>query len=74
MTTKPARKASNPHLGTDFDEFLREDGLYDEAQAIAVKRVLWPFIATCWDFRRSDGFSMTPLRRSLLAVRITSCC
>ena len=40
MTTKPARKASNPHLGTDFDDFLREEGLYDEAQAIAVKRVL----------------------------------
>ena len=37
---KPARKASNPHLGTDFDDFLREEGLYDEAQGIAVKRVL----------------------------------
>ena len=32
MSTKPARKASNPHLGGDFDEFLREEGLYDEAQ------------------------------------------
>ena len=37
---KPARKASNPHLGTDFEDFLREEGLYDEAQGIAVKRVL----------------------------------
>ena len=40
MSTKPARKASNPHLGSDFDDFLREEDLYDEAQAIAVKRVL----------------------------------
>ena len=40
MSTKPARKASNPHLGSDFDDFLREEGLYDEAQAIAVKRLL----------------------------------
>jgi hypothetical protein len=29
MSTKPARKASNPHLGSDFDDFLREEGLYD---------------------------------------------
>ena len=39
MTTKLARKG-NPHIGSDFDEFLREQGIYDEAQAIAVKRVL----------------------------------
>ena len=39
MTTKPARKA-NPHIGSDFDDFLSEEGQYDEAQAIAVKRVL----------------------------------
>ena len=39
MTTKLARKG-NPHIGSDFDEFLREEGIYDESQAIAVKRVL----------------------------------
>jgi antitoxin PrlF len=38
MSTKPARKASNPHLGSDFDDFLREEGLYDEAQAMAARR------------------------------------
>jgi hypothetical protein len=40
MSTKPARKANNPHLGSDFDDFLREEGLYEEAEGIAVKRVL----------------------------------
>jgi antitoxin HicB len=39
MTTKAARKA-NSHIGSDFDEFLREEGAYDQAQAVAVKRVL----------------------------------
>ena len=39
MTTKPVRKI-NPHIGSDFDDFLTEEGLYDEAQAVAVKRVL----------------------------------
>lgn len=39
MTTKAARK-TNPHIGSDFDEFLREEGVYDQTQAVAVKRVL----------------------------------
>ena len=28
------------HIGSDFDDFLREEGLLDEVQATAVKRVL----------------------------------
>lgn len=39
MTTTTTRKA-NPHIGSDFDELLGEEGLYDETQAVAVKRVL----------------------------------
>jgi antitoxin HicB len=30
----------NVHAGSDFDEFLHGECLYDEAQAIAVKRLL----------------------------------
>ncbi|MBX9812896.1 MAG: helix-turn-helix domain-containing protein [Burkholderiales bacterium] len=30
----------NPHIGSDFDDFLKEEKIFDEAQAIAVKRVL----------------------------------
>ena len=30
----------NVHVGSDFDDFLKEEGFYDEAQAVAVKRVL----------------------------------
>lgn len=29
----------NRHVGSDFDEFLREQGLLDEAEAVAAKRV-----------------------------------
>ena len=39
MTTKATRKA-NPHIGSDFDDFLREEGVYDQTEAVAVKRVL----------------------------------
>lgn len=30
----------NPHIGESFDNFLREDGIYDEVMATAIKRTL----------------------------------
>jgi antitoxin HicB len=30
----------NPHTGSNFDEFLKEKGLYGECNMIAIKRVL----------------------------------
>ena len=31
---------SNPHIGSDFDDFLREEGLYAEVNAGAAKKLL----------------------------------
>jgi antitoxin HicB len=31
---------TNPHLGSDFEDFLADEGLLDVANALAVKRVL----------------------------------
>jgi hypothetical protein len=31
---------ANPHTGSSFDDFLREDGIYEEVQARALKRAL----------------------------------
>ena len=31
---------SNPHTGSRFDDFLKEEGTYDEVQARALKRAL----------------------------------
>jgi hypothetical protein len=40
MTTKV-----NPHIGSLFDDFLKEDGIYDEVQTVAIKRVLaWQLV------------------------------
>ena len=39
MTMKTTRKG-NPNIGSGFDAVLGEEGVYDEAQAIAVKRGL----------------------------------
>ncbi len=40
----------NPeHVGTDFDDFLEEEGLLEEAEAVATKRVLAFQIAQAMD-------------------------
>ena len=31
---------TNPHAGSSFDDFLKEDGIYEEVQARALKRAL----------------------------------
>ena len=28
------------HVGSDFDDFLIEDGIYEQVQAVAIKRVI----------------------------------
>ena len=36
---------SNPHTGSRFDDFLKQEGIYDEVQARALKRALAEQIA-----------------------------
>ena len=59
---RPIRKASNRQLGTDFDDFLREQGFYDEAQAIAVKRML--------AFELGRGMVKVQLTKTTMAKRM----
>jgi antitoxin HicB len=35
-----ARKTKNPHIGSSFDDFLKEDGIFEDVQTTAIKRVL----------------------------------
>ena len=35
-----ARKKPNPHIGSDFEDFLREEGRLEASTAQAIKRVL----------------------------------
>jgi antitoxin HicB len=37
--SKP-RKTKNPHIGSSFDAFLKEEGIYEDVQTTAIKRVL----------------------------------
>jgi len=34
-----ARRKSNPHVGSDFEDFLAEEGRLPESTALAIKRV-----------------------------------
>jgi len=34
------KKAIEEHIGSDFEDFLTEEGLLDEATAVAIKRVI----------------------------------
>ena len=31
---------NNKHIGTDFSDFLKEDGIFEETNDIAIKRVI----------------------------------
>ena len=33
-------KRANKHIGSDFDDFLKEEGILEEAQAAAMKKVI----------------------------------
>jgi antitoxin HicB len=34
------KKKKNPHLGSTFDSFLKEEGIYDEVKAATMKQII----------------------------------
>lgn len=34
------KKAKNAHIGSNFDNFLREEGILEQTEAVAIKRVI----------------------------------
>jgi hypothetical protein len=38
--TKDESKMNDAHIGSSFDDFLKEEGIYEEVTATAIKRVL----------------------------------
>ena len=53
---------NNPHTGSNFDDFLKEEGIFDEAQARALKRALAEQIA--------DGMDAAQLTKIEMAARM----
>lgn len=52
----------NPHTGSRFDDFLKEEGVYDEVQAKALKRALAEQLA--------ESMEMTNLGKAEMARRM----
>jgi len=40
MHTPKTKKTKNPHDGTTLDDFLRDEGIFEEVEAAALKRAL----------------------------------
>jgi antitoxin HicB len=53
---------TNPHTGSRFDDFLKDEGIYDEVQARALKRALAEQIA--------DGMQVAQLTKLAMAARM----
>lgn len=55
----------NPkHLGSDFDSFLEEEGLLEEAEAVATKRVLTFQIARAMEEQKISKAAMARRMRT----------
>lgn len=52
----------NSHTGSDFDDFLKEEKIFDETQAVAVKRVL--------SFQLEQSMRKSKLTKSAMAKRM----
>jgi antitoxin HicB len=55
---------SNPHTGSRFDDFLKEEGIYDEVQARALKRALAEQIA--------ESMKAASLTKSAMASKMST--
>jgi DNA-binding Xre family transcriptional regulator len=54
------------HIGSSFDDFLKEQGLYEEVTARAIKRVIARQLDT---LMRDEGLSKTELARRMKTSR-----
>ena len=56
------KSKNNPHIGSSFDDFLRQEGLYQEVEAAALKKVIAAALARQM---KRKGISMSALAASL---------
>jgi hypothetical protein len=59
-------RGSNPHIGSTFEDFLREEGTYEATTARAIKRVLARQVAKAMKDR---GLSKAAMARRMATSR-----
>jgi antitoxin HicB len=60
------KRKSHPRVGSDFEDFLKEEGRLEEATAVAIKRVL------AWEIQRAmeaAGISQAEMARRMKTSR-----
>ncbi len=56
----------NPHIGSKLDDFLAEEGLLDEADLVALKRVI---AYQMYELRKAKGLSKAQMARRMKTSR-----
>jgi predicted XRE-type DNA-binding protein len=56
------KMSENPHTGSSFDDFLKEEGIYEKCTAMALKRVL------AWQIEQE--MSRQKITKSVMASRM----
>ena len=65
-----AGKKAHPHIGSDFEDFLREEGRLEEATALALKRVLaWEIQQAMLKAKVSQAEMARRMRTSRAVIR-----
>jgi antitoxin HicB len=59
-----SRKTKNPRLGDTFDSFLKEEGIYEDVQTTAIKRVLASQLEEAMKARRLNKVEMARRMRT----------
>ena len=68
MPTSKPNKTKNPHDGSSLDDFLREEGIFDEVEAAALKRAVALKVA---DLLEKKNAKKTALAKRMHTSRAT---
>jgi len=60
------KKQSNPHIGSDFDRFLEEEGILIEVEIVAAKRVIAYQLS---ELMKVEGISKTAMAERMRTSR-----
>ena len=68
MPTPKQKKTKNPHDGSTLDDFLKEEGLFDEVQAAALKRAFALKLADLMEVKQMNKTSLAGQMRTSRAA------
>ena len=63
---KGKQKIQNPHIGSNFDDFLAEEGILADAESIAIKRVISHQIV---QMMKKQGITKSEMARRMKSSR-----